>query len=64
MLPGYDQSEHETHPTVKRMEQVANELFRNADTQEGPQSDIEPKRVSWRERVKAWFASIKQAISK
>ena len=54
-----DQSEHETHPTVKRMEQVANELFRNAVTQEGPQSDIEPKRVSWRERVKAWFASIR-----
>ena len=43
-----DQSEHETHPTVERMERVAKELFRNADNQEGPQRDIEPKRVSWR----------------
>ena len=51
-------------PLSEWSRQVANELFRNADTQEGPQSDIEPKRVSWRERVKAWFASIKQAISK
>ena len=47
-----DQSEHETHPTVKRMEQVANELFRNADNQEGPQSDIEPEKVNWWERVR------------
>ena len=54
-----EHSEHETHPTVERMERVAKELFRNADTQEGPQSDIEPKRVSWRERVKVWFASIR-----
>ena len=26
-----DRSEHETHPTVDRMERVAKELFRNAD---------------------------------
>ena len=47
-----DHSEHETHPTVKRMEQVANELFRNADNQEGPQSDIEPEKVNWWEKVR------------
>ena len=54
-----DQSEHETHPTVRRMEQVASELFRNADNRKGPQSDIEPEKVNWWERVKAWFASIR-----
>ena len=40
-----DHSEHETHPTVKRMEQVANELFRNAENQEGPQPGFEPEKV-------------------
>ena len=50
-----DQSEHETHPTVERMERVAKELFRSADNQEEPQSDIEPEKVAWRERVRRWF---------
>ena len=52
-----DQSEHETNPTVERMERVAKELFRNADNQEGPQSDIEPEKVNWWERVRRWFAA-------
>ena len=46
--------EHETHPTVERMERVAKELFRNADTQEGPQPDLEPESVHWWERVRRW----------
>ena len=59
-----DQSEHETHHTVEKMEELAKELFRNADTQEGPQPDFQPEKVAWWERVKAWFASIKQVLSK
>ena len=55
-----EHSEHETHPTVERMERVAKELFRNADTQEGPQSDIEPERVAWRERVRRWLVRSKR----
>ena len=54
-----DQSEHETHPTVQRMEGVAKELFRNADNQEGPQPDLEPEKVYWRERVRRWFSGCK-----
>ena len=50
-----DQSEHETNPTVERMERVAKELFRNAENQEGPQSDIEPEKVNWWERVRRWL---------
>ena len=36
-----DRNEGETHPTVARMEQVAKDLFSNAENQEGPQR---PKR--------------------
>ena len=50
-----DQSEHETHPTVERMEELAKELFRGADHQEGPQRDIEPEEVNWWEKVRWWF---------
>jgi hypothetical protein len=46
------------------MEELAKELFRNADTLEGPKPDLEPERVAWWERVKAWFVAIQQAISK
>ena len=37
-----DQSEHETNPTLERMERVAKELFRNAENHEGPKPDLEP----------------------
>lgn len=47
-----DRSEGETHPTVRRMEEVAKGLFPNADNQEGPQKAIEPEKVNWWERVK------------
>ena len=50
-----DQSEHETHPTVRRMEEVAKGLFRNADNQEGPKQDLEPEKVNWWERVRRWI---------
>ena len=59
-----DQSEHKTHPTVEHMERVAKDLFRNAESQEGRKPDLEPERVRWWKRVKAWHASIRQAISK
>ena len=44
-------SDHETHPTVRRMEETARGLFRNADNQDGPK----PDEVNWWERVKAWL---------
>ena len=49
-----DQSEHETNPTVRRMERVAKELFHNADNQEGPQRDMEPEKANWWEKVRRW----------
>ena len=55
-----DQSEHETHPTVKRMERVAKELFRGADNQEGPQPDFESEKVAWWERVRRWLVRSKR----
>ena len=51
-----DQSEHETHPTVERMEKAAKDLFRNADTKEGPQPVFEAERVHWRETVRRWVS--------
>ena len=59
-----DQSEHETHHTVERMERVAKELFRSADNQEEPQSDIEPEKVAWRERVRRWVFGVEKRESK
>ena len=50
-----DHSEHDKHPTVERMEEVAKGLFRNTDNQEGPKPDLESEKVNWRERVRRWF---------
>ena len=52
--------EHETHPTVDRMERVAKELFRNTDNQEGPQRDIEPEKVNWWERLRECVSWLKK----
>ena len=49
-------SECEIHPTVKRMEELAKELFHNAGSQEGPKPDSDPERAAWWVRVTRWVS--------
>ena len=47
-----DRGEQEPHQTVRRMEQVAKELFRDADTRERAQPDSGGAKASWWDRVR------------